>query len=295
MLTARDRLRHAISGPHARESVAYCLMLPEHGILGHWYTWVNDRNEAGRALVLHKQGPAPALFKHVDGLAAGEQDFDDWKLDGIQLTVSDSLDVASAAYQDDDVSLQFTFEAYHPAFDYAENARGCPSYLADNRYEQSGRIHGSLTWAGERIVFDGPGHRDHSWGTRDWDAIHHYKWLAVAGEDISCNLMVTMAHGELDTNGYVYRDGLLSPVVSAEISTVWGDDWVQDRVSVLALDESGRTTDIEMGRYSLARWDVSPSFNFTDTGFTGSMAGVPVRAYVEYTWPRVYLDHLLKT
>ncbi|WP_232868370.1 DUF7064 domain-containing protein [Pseudonocardia kujensis] len=294
MLTDRDRLRHTISGPHARESVAYCLILPEHGILGHWYTWVNEHDVAGRALVLHKEGPEPVLFKHVDGLPAGGQNFDDWTLDGIRLTVGDDLQRASAAFHDDEVDLEFTFEAYHPAFDYAQNAEGCPTYLAANRYEQSGRIHGTLAWNGERIEFDGPGHRDQSWGTRDWDAIHHYKWLAVAGEDISCNLMVTMAHGELDTNGYVYRDGQQSPVTSAQVTTGWGEDWVQDKVQVTVHDDAGRTTDIDMSRYSLARWDVSPTFNFTDTGFTGTMAGAPVRAYVEYTWPRVYLDHLLE-
>jgi hypothetical protein len=39
---------------------------------------------------------------------------------------------------------------------------------------------------------------------------------------------------------------------------------------------------------------VVPSFNFTDTCFTGRMADEPVRAYVEYTWPRAYLDHVIK-
>lgn len=293
MLTARDRLRHSIAGPHARESVAYCLMWPEHGILGHWYTWVNENDVAGRALVLHTEGPEPALFKHVDGLPANGQDFDDWTLDGIRLTVSDTLDLATAAFHDDEVDLEFTFEALHPAFDYAENAEGCPSYLADNRYEQTGRIYGTLTWGDRRLEFDGPGHRDHSWGTRDWDAIHHYKWLAVSGESVACNLMVTMAYGELDTNGYVFRDGLISPVTTASIDTGWGADWVQDKVRIAVQDEAGRETEIDMARYSLARWDVSPTFNFTDTGFAGTMAGEPVRAYVEYTWPRSYLDHLL--
>lgn len=60
------------------------------------------------------------------------------------------------------------------------------------------------------------------------------------------------------------------------------------------VDAIGRRTTLDLDtRHTLARWDVTPSFNFSDTMFTGTLGGRQVRAYVEYTWPRAYLDHLL--
>lgn len=293
-LVPNDHLRHRLSGRFARESVAYCLLLPEHGLMGHWYTWVNERNEGGRAFVLHQQGPDPVFFDHRDGLPVGEQDFDDWRLDGAWLKVDEPLLGANAGFDSDELSIEFRFDGLHPAFDYDSNVGGTPTYLAQNRYEQGGRIRGRLTWRGEVYEFDGPGHRDHSWGTRDWDAIHHYKWIAAAGADCSTNVMWTLAEGEVDINGYVYRDGVQSPVVGASIETKYGDDFVHDAIAANLVDADGRETVLSLDRrHTLARWDVSPTFNFTDTLFTGTMAGQDVRAYVEYTWPRAYLDHLL--
>lgn len=294
-LQPHDHLRHRISGEFARESVAYCVIMPEYGLMGHWYTWVNDQNQAGLAFVLHGEGPDPVFFEHRTGLDATGKDFDDWRLGGITLTVGESLRTAHASFTGEDLEIEFTFVGMHDAFDYGSNADGTPTYLAENRYEQGGRIVGKMVWRGQEYVLDGPGHRDHSWGTRDWDAIHHYKWIAAAGESVSANLMWTLAMGEVDVNGYVYRDGVLSPATAMEISTTYGDDLVHDVVVAAVDDEAGRRTNIVLDqRHTLARWDVIPSFNFTDTCFTGQLAGEPVRAYVEYTWPRTYLDHLIK-
>ncbi|SNT12406.1 DUF7064 domain-containing protein [Rhodococcoides kyotonense] len=293
-LHAHDHLRHTIEGPFARESVAYCLIMPEHGLMGHWYTWVNERDEGGRAFVLHGTGPDPVFFDHKDGIAVGGQNFDHWDLDGAGLRVGEPLMGAKASFESTDLSVQFEFEGFHPAFDYDSNTTGTPSYLARNRYEQSGRISGRLTWNGTVYDFDGPGHRDQSWGTRDWDAIHHYKWIAASGNGVSANVMWTMAEGELDVNGYVFSGGVQSPIVDASARTKYGDDFVQDVVEFELTDEAGRTTSLDLDRrHTLARWDVSPTFNFTDTMFTGTLGGEYVQAYVEYTWPRSYLDHLL--
>jgi hypothetical protein len=293
-LDQHDHLRHTIKGQFARESVAYCLILPEHGIMGHWYTWVNDSGRGGRAFVLHSDGPDPLYFNHCDGLEVGVQDFDDWNLGGASLAVREALHSAEVRFKADDLAVHFTFEGIHPAFDYGSNDVGTPSYLADNRYEQSGRIVGTLVWRGKKYEFDGPGHRDQSWGTRDWDAIHHYKWVAASGDDCSANLMWTMAEGEVDINGYVYLDGVQAPIVDASVSTDYGPEFVQDVVRAELVDATGRHTTLDLDRrHTLARWDVTPSFNFSDTMFTGTLGGRHVRAYVEYTWPRAYLDHVL--
>lgn len=292
-LTPQDHLRHPLDGEFARESVAYCLIMPEHGLMGHWYTWVDDNDQAGFAFVLHAEGPEPVYFDHQTGIDVKGKDFDDWKVGGVTLQVGEALRTATASYAGDELSIQFTFEGMHEAFDYGSNASGTPAYLAQNRYEQGGRIVGKLVWRGQEYVLDSPGHRDHSWGTRDWDAIHHYKWVAAAGETSSVNLMWTMALGEVDVNGYVFRDGILSPATAVDFTTTYGPGLVHDVVIAKVRDEADRTTDVVLDqRHTLARWDVIPSFNFTDTCFTGRIEDEEARAYVEYTWPRAYLDHV---
>ena len=151
-----DHLRHAISGEFARESVAYCLLLPELGFMGHWYTWVDGESQAGFAMVLHRDGPDPVFFDHQTGIDATGQDFTDWRVGRVTLEVGEALRTATATYRGDDVEVEFSFEGMHDAFDYDSNGGGTASYLAQNRYEQGGRIVGTLRWGGKTLTFDGP-------------------------------------------------------------------------------------------------------------------------------------------
>ena len=294
MLEPSDRLRHVIDGAFARESLAYCIPLPEERMLALIYTWVDGNDRAGYAFAVYEQGPEMAYFQHVDGLPANGADFDAWRVGGVDVAVGPDFTTARAAYRDDHVTIDVTFTALHDAFDYDRNAGGCPAYQATNRYEQSGRMVGRLEWDGRVVDIDAPGHRDHSWGRRDWDAIHHYKWLAVAGEDRAANVMVALVEGETLYNGYVFLDGVLSPVTTAEIVTAYSPDFAQTSIAAIVHDEAGRATAMRFPhRFAYGRWDVSPTFNFTDGCFSGDVAGGPVAAYIQYTWPRAYLDHLL--
>lgn len=50
------------------------------------------------------------------------------------------------------------------------------------RYEVPCRVHGEILVGDERIEFEGPGQRDHSWGVRDWWVMSHH-WCAGGLED----------------------------------------------------------------------------------------------------------------
>lgn len=294
MLDLRDRLRHEIVGPMARESIAYCIISPENGALYLLYSWVNAQDRAGYAFAIYEGGPAPSYFERRENLPANGQNFDDWKIGDLSVKVGPDFGYATASYSDASCSLELEFLSIHDAFDYAQNAAGCPTWQATNRYEQSGRIRGTLRRGDRTFSFDGPGHRDHSWGRRDWDALHHYKWLSIAGEDRAANIMIALVEGETIFNGYVFRDGVLSPIVSATTKTEYDKQWFQETLSVSALDEAGRTTPIDFpSRFAIARWDYSPTCNFTDAAMTGTLSGGPVQAYTQYVWNRQYLDRLL--
>ncbi len=293
MLELKDRLRHDISGGFARESLAYCVIVPGTGIYL-LYTWVNAEGIAGYAFAIYGDGPEPDYFARQEKIPSEGRDFDNWDIGGLSVRVGENFDKATASYTDDHISIDIEFDAIHEPFDYASNEAGCPPYQATNRYEQSAVIRGKMTRDGVTTTFDGPGHRDHSWGRRDWDAIHHYKWLSIVGADRAANIMVALVEGETIYNGYVFVDDKVSPVVSADVKTEYDDLFFQKSITADVLDELGRTTHIEFpSYYATARWDYSPTFNFTDTGMDGTLAGGPVSAYIQYTWPRVYLNHIL--
>ncbi len=52
------------------------------------------------------------------------------------------------------------------------------AYTATTRFEQSARVRGEVTIAGERTTVECPGQRDHSWGVRDWWA---FPWVWCSG------------------------------------------------------------------------------------------------------------------
>ncbi|HKP08885.1 MAG TPA: hypothetical protein VJU58_16670 [Microbacterium sp.] len=295
MLTDADRLRHRLSGEFARESVAYCAIVPDERSVYLLYAWVDAADVAGYAFAIYRaDGPEPAYFARREGIPAAGQDFDDWHVGGLHVRVGEDFTRAEVTYADDEYRVELTFEAIHDAFDYGSNVTGCPPYQATNRYEQGGVIRGTLERNGMIVEFDGPGHRDHSWGRRDWSAIHHYKWLSIVGEDRAANIMVALVEGETLYNGYIFRDGLLSGIVRADIETGYSADRFQDAITVVALDEAGRSTTLEFPeRFASARWDYSPTVNFTDTGMTGTLHGGVVHAYIQYVWPCAYLDRML--
>jgi hypothetical protein len=51
-------------------------------------------------------------------------------------------------------------------------------YSGVTRYEQPCDVHGEILLGDERLSFEGPGQRDHSWGVRDWWA---FPWCWTAG------------------------------------------------------------------------------------------------------------------
>lgn len=52
-----------------------------------------------------------------------------------------------------------------------------------SHYEQLGRIHGSITVAGEAMPFEGTGNRDHSRGPRDFTSVRDHVWSSCLFPD----------------------------------------------------------------------------------------------------------------
>jgi hypothetical protein len=285
-----DDLRHALTpGPHARESLFYSLLLPDEQLIVFTYTWVGHDNRAGHLFVVAGECNERHAISAVDGVDIGERDFDDWEVGGMRLAHVDLLHRAELAVELDGASFHATYEGMHAAFSYLDNADGCPSFLADDRFEQSCRVRGTLSLNGREIGFDTTGHRDHSWGTRDWDTFQDWKWIsAQAGPELGVNLLLMHARGQTTCHGYVFRDGLLAPIVGARVHAGFDDRFWQTGGEAEIVDDRGRRTSVRMERFALFSFEAGERTVLNESGCAGEIDGTPALVHFECGWDRAY-------
>ena len=287
-LTDLDDRRHRLDdSPIARESLIFLVFLPEENLGVIAYTWVNGESKAGSMmLVFGEENERLAQF-HTEGVPVSrEADFDDWTVGPLSVRHGEAHKTAHVQYEHEGVSLDYHFEATTPAFTYHDNDDGCPDFLAKNRLEQSGLVRGTLT-IGDRVVpFNTTGHRDHSWGSRDWTAFHHYKWVNIqAGSDISINLMHGLALDQLYQFGYVDRDGVQAPISSIKASIDRDDEtYSYTSAQFILTDKLGRTTEVTAGnRTSLAVWPAG-GLESHDAAGPCTVAGLEGIIHIEEGW-----------
>jgi len=75
-----------------------------------------------------------------------------------------------------------------------------------DRYEVPCRVHGEILVGDERIEFEGPGQRDHSWGERDW-WVRGWCWTAFRLDDGTRLHAVTILPSEGFAIGYEQPPG----------------------------------------------------------------------------------------
>jgi len=121
------------------------------------------------------------------------------------------------------------------------------SQVASEHYEQVGGWQGSVVLDGRGMELNGSGHRDHSWGDRDWKAPAQWTWLtAQFGGAFGFNLSRVVIRSLDIYNGYVCRSGKNVPLRRAWLDTEFEPDGVtQKRVLLRIQDAEGWEADIE--------------------------------------------------
>ncbi|MGQ0480951.1 MAG: DUF7064 domain-containing protein [Pseudonocardia sp.] len=295
-LEPKDDLRHHLRpGPHSRESLFYDLVLPDEGLLVFTYTWVNADDQAGHLFAVVGDDNRRLAFSAAESVAAGGADFDDWRVEGpgghVWVKHHELLRTATYGAAAEGASLTAEFVGTHEAFDYARNEDGCPDFIADNRFEQAARVRGELVLGERKIPFDTTGHRDHSWGTRDWDAIQDWKWVSAQVDDnLALNVMVLHARGETTYHGYVVAGGELSPVVRAKSRARYDRNWWQQSLTMSVTDEAGRVTELSGERYALLNFQAGERITLNEAAFRGTVNGREARMHFENGWDRSYSD-----
>jgi hypothetical protein len=290
MLEPKDDFRHPLPDrPHARESLFYNLLLPGEGLLVMFYTWVDGQDRAGHLFAVAGEDNERLAFSATDGVPAGGRDFSDWEVDGLRVRHTDALKTAELSFDAGDVSYRATFEALHAPFSYHDNDDGCPDFLADDRFEQSGRVTGSLTIGDRTVSFDTTAHRDHSWGTRDWDTIQDWKWISAQAQDgVTFNAMLLHARGENWNCGYISRDGKLSAIVDVRVKADYDANWWQTGGEIILRDADGGVTTVSAARFALFRFEAGERIVMHEAGCTGTIDGVPALIHLEAGWERSY-------
>jgi hypothetical protein len=288
--------RHVLrKAPNARESVPYLLNLPEHGIGLFTYTWVNEAGEAGAMMAVFGPGvgPEPFMQKLADRPVSADMNFDDWRLEGLHMQQDLHFNKARIRWNYGPVELDLNFEAFHPPYAYGSDERGCMPYAADNRIEQSGTAVGTLKLGERLITFNTTSHRDHSWGTRDWLAAQHWKWVhAQCGPDVSVHFWEVEAMGKTELRGYVYKDKRMSVVTKVDVDFDFVGKLDAERWSATVTDADQRVTTLEVKVVSRFQLNPDPACCLNEHAGSAVIDGKPGVAWMEMMWPESYRNHI---
>ncbi len=247
-----------------------CLHLP-HGKIGitHWFDLIEPPNNGGvrtRALVHECLEPLRRWRIRYEG--------DLLVFDGAA-QIPASVDSSASPAVTERVTVDLEIVGLHAPFYYPayQKAKAGPPHLerspvsfarrlrralhrpreivsalnarSGRHYEQSMQVRGSITIAAEQLPFDGTGHRDHSWGPRDWSAAHRWRWLSGQMDGFAFNAMYLTIAGTHVTNGYVWCDGCCTPLQALELESTLDSTGLAGRDIRLRLTAAGVRYDIE--------------------------------------------------
>ena len=288
--------RHQLDGTAlSRESLAFLIEIPEENIGGFLYTWVNGAGLAGAAVCLFGEGIGDEpIFEHCDGIAVpADMDFYDWRVNGLSLQIKEALKVLHAQYKSDKLTIDYNFEAVQPAYSYGSHKNGCPQWMATNRFEQQGKLQGTLTFAGRTIEFNGLAQRDHSWGTREWGVNQHWKWLHAQAEGMGVHFWQLYALGETHICGYVFKDGQMAQVADVKTDFTYNEKNMEPvALKTTVTDDLGRSTDIDAEVYAIYPFHVDPMITLFEAPLKLSIDGNAGGGWLESQWPNDLIKYM---
>lgn len=294
--TPLDDLLHDVShcGPHARESLLWTAPLPAENLLVFIYMWREQGDRWGRFVFVG--GPdmtEPEFLSFDDNATFSGGDLDECVVGGLRVRQPEPLRVADLHFAGDGLELQLRFEGLHEPFSWHDNVDGCPDWVADNRFEQSCLVSGTVRLGDRTVEIQRSGaHRDHSWGARNWNMLQHWKWInATADDGSSLHAMLMDVKGERLINGYLFRDGRLAPLAAADAHAELDDGLVHRAVSAQFVDALGRGMSLRC-EFS-AGWSMPiQHLLLNEIGMSGTIDGIPATVHVELGWPADYVERL---
>jgi hypothetical protein len=291
-----DDLRHRPApGGRMRDSLFWQLIVPEERFGLQVYLYLTGHGRTGYNVVVWGPGAYRQVLDAANGVVPDEMDFDAFAFEGLTVTQPELRRSCEVRYARGDVRLEYSFTALHEAFSYRSNPDGLPSWFAHNRLEQTGRVRGRLEIGGHQVEWDRVGHRDHSWGVRDWRVPQHWKWFVAYTESGRVvNGWIWIARGEWGCAGYVARDGVTTPIARIDQHADYAEDMTQRRLTADVLDTSGATTRLTMDVFDVARMPARDPMGpvVLEAACTATIDGEPGGGQFETLWSGRYLHDL---
>ena len=166
-------------------------------------------------------------------------------------------------FKNSQVDLDVNLEGRFPIFNSAagtdplaflkeEDFTKTEQVFAQMHYEQPMIATGTLILKKKGEVIEtrtikGFGHRDHSWGIRDWGGIDSWNWVVAQFEDETINFYKAEALGEVKQDGIIYSKGADNiRITNIEVSTKKKEDEKTPVSSTFIItDENGKKRTIE--------------------------------------------------
>ncbi|SBW22767.1 DUF7064 domain-containing protein [Protofrankia symbiont of Coriaria ruscifolia] len=295
----RDDLRHwPAPGGKMRDSLFWELIMPEERLGMQIYLYLTDRGKTGYNVSVWGPGTEPVALKLASGGVPADMDFDNFEFQGLTVKQPELRRSAEVVFHDEELTIEYTFAAIHDAFSYRSNPDGLPAWFAENRLEQTGRVTGFIDVGGRRIEWDRMGHRDHSWGNRNWGIPHHWKWFVAYTESgRAVNGWIWIAKGEWGFAGYVVKDGVTVPVSHIKHKASYNEDMTQRRLDAELIDIAGESTHLVLDSYGVVKLPTNDKMatEIWEAACTATIDGEVGAGQFETHWPTPYLQHLIES
>ncbi len=208
-----------------------------------YFNWA-DETQLALARVGFTPGPGTmdaTLFTVRNGnpeyvLAAVGHDIDGAERDpavgigagGLTFTMNEALGEWHIGLDDGKNHVDLTWTAVHEPHCYHDGlltlgATEEQAALMPMHFEQIGTVRGVVRLGGKERVVDTYGHRDKSWGPRDWAAITGWEWLSAQfGPDLGFNATLWYPpDSDPVPAGFIVRDGVRKTLLFTHVDYDW--------------------------------------------------------------------------
>lgn len=272
-----DDLRHRPAGPgaRARDSLFWQLVLPERRLAMQCYLFLSGTGSCGWHVAVWGEGGDRVAFETGFSRLGDDVDLDDVDVDGLHVSQPEPLKTSTITLDRTALAVHLVFTGAHDAFSYHDNPDGLPQWFAIDRFEQTGRLTGTIRVSGDVIAVDHPAHRDHSWGVRDWTAPRSWIWfVAYTPGGAVVQGWSWQTADATGCAGYVLRDGELSRIARIDAQPLFTDDGAPATLDAAVHDVAGRVTRVRLESFgTLSLPDERNGIVVTESGCTAWVDG----------------------
>jgi hypothetical protein len=232
--------------PKWRESYYYCMTDRSSGVsLITTIGMLPNRKRSHGFVMLFRDGKV-AFLKPLVAFRIPRSDGYTFRLKGLEYSVEGAG--WRLRYRSKKCSIDVLFSPVNRIYPYITGeADRIFARIGSQHYEQSGTYEGRITLRGETIAV-GPcfGHRDHSWGIRDWGGVEVYRlFCCTFSKELAFNLWEGTIGKRPFLKGYVFDGKSNTPIVRSRVSTKYGKDGRMPVSASLRLeDEKGRKYEV---------------------------------------------------